>query len=96
MKVLLLCEKYKEGNERNLASAYFSIGICNGLIRKNMEAKKAFEDASLIYKDLIIKKLKILGQEIDDNVTSEKLIEPSIFDDDDVKGLKLCYKDMLL
>jgi hypothetical protein len=54
LKVIDLCSVYKEGNEKTQASAYFSLGLCNNLMKRSMEAKEAFEAASDIYRQLLI------------------------------------------
>ena len=94
MRVIELCKTYKEGNERSLASAFYCIGMANSLMARVTEAKEAYEKAQSIYRDLLITKLRQQGKDVSDDITYERLVEPSIFDNEDVKELKRLYKDM--
>lgn len=96
LKVIELCTEHKKDNERTMASAFQSIGQCNNLMKRNLEAKEAYEKASMVIRELLITKLRQLGKAIDeDTVTEKQLVEPSIFDDEAVKELKDVYQEML-
>lgn len=95
ISVIELCMRHKEGNEKTLASSYFSIGLCNNMLKRSMEAKEFFEKASLIYRELLIKKYNELGRVVDESATYESLIEPTAYDNEEVDELKANYRDMV-
>lgn len=77
-----ICEKFPEGNERIMSSAYFSLGSLHLDKSERLEAIKNFDMAITITSDILIKYLKGKGQSFEtENIETSKLIEPSIFDD---------------
>ena len=93
--VIKLCDQYPEGNLRIKSSAYFSRGSIFLDQNNRKEAKESFEEALNITKAVLIKELKAKGQNLEmDNVTVQKLIEPSIFDDESIQDLKATLTEM--
>jgi hypothetical protein len=93
--VITYCEKFKEGNERIMGSAYFAIGQIYLEQQKRGEALENFMKVEGILKECLFAKLREKGQtEVETNAPVSKLIQPSIFDDDKIKELKSSLFDV--
>lgn len=77
-----ICQKFTSGNERIMSSAYFSLGSLHLDKSDRVNAKLNFDHAIKITKDILVKYLKDKGQSFEtEDIETNKLIEPSIFDD---------------
>lgn len=83
-KVVDLCKKYPEKNERLLASALYNIGKSQLILQKNSEANESFKESMKALRANLFKLTK--KEDKDEEVT--ELIKPSIFDDDEIKVIK--------
>ena len=78
------------------ASAFFQIASAYSHIKKPNEAEYNYRQASQVFKAIIIFESKSVGKEIDANtITFEQLVQPSIFDNEDLKDLKEQLKEIL-
>ena len=94
-KAVDYCQQFILGNERLLASTYFTIGCCYQQIQNNAEAGTHFELAVDAFRACLIKKLNENNQPTDPTTSNEKLVQPSIFDIDEIKELKDFLKELL-
>lgn len=90
--VIKLCEEFTDKNERVLSSSHFSLGKLHEDSGDKESAMKHFKSAAEVLKLLLLSDMKAKGQHMevpsDGQISVEKLIEPSIFDDDRLKDLK--------
>jgi tetratricopeptide (TPR) repeat protein len=91
-----ICQKFVEGNERIMSSAYFSLGSLYLDKSDRITAKLNFDHAIRITQDILMKYLKEKGQCFETEVVEiKKLIEPSIFDDQTIQDLKATLVEMV-
>ena len=82
-KAVDLCREQRDGNERMLSSTLYTIGCCYQQVNDNAEAAKAFQESLDILRAFIKEQLKLASE-----MTDERLVQPSIFDTEEVKDLK--------
>lgn len=97
LEAIEICKEFIVGNERTLGSAYFQLGSLFLDCQQREQAQVYLKEAERVQKDYLVRTIKQKGQNFELNandITSEKLVEPSIYDDDDIKNLKLILKDI--
>lgn len=100
-KVIELCKEFPEGNERIQCSANFSIGVLLLEMNKREEANKHLLDAQRIQIDCLVTQLQDRGEKVTEEFKKKtqeeqvkQLQQPSIFDDDATKDMKLVLNDI--
>ena len=95
-EVIKLCTKFTEGNERVRASAHFTLGSLLLDQGRRADAKTQFDEALTIHSRYLLESLEKKGQTIPDDQKKDldKLVEPSIFDDETTKALKATLVDI--
>lgn len=79
-----------------MSSAYFSLGSLHLDKSDRVTAKLNFDHAIKITQDILVKYLKEKGQCFETEVVDiQKLIEPSIFDDQTIQDLKATLVEMV-
>jgi tetratricopeptide (TPR) repeat protein len=95
-KVVDLCaEDMHSENRRIMSSALYSIGYCHQQLNQNEEAKQSFLKAVEVMRTSLIIEINKTGKQMDNSVTNEVLIQPSIFDTDYIKDMKEVLADIL-
>jgi endonuclease III-like uncharacterized protein len=63
--------------------------------KKYTEAKFNFEEAVKVIRELLMRRLREIGKVFESTeVTVKTLVEPSVFDNDEIKNLKALLWDM--
>lgn len=98
-KVTELCATIGKGsfvNMKTLATAFFQIGSSYTQLKKQVEAGLNYKNALDMLKIVITSEYKQIVPTFDSKtVTNEWLIQPSIFDNDELRGLRGFYIDIL-
>jgi|LauGreDrversion4_2_1035121.scaffolds.fasta_scaffold475858_2 hypothetical protein len=85
-----LCKEFPLGNERSMASTLFTIGCCLQQVQKSAEAGDAFLKSVEPLRKAIANEMSHNNQSLEnfDSISNDKLVQPSIFDNDTIKELK--------
>ena len=98
-KVTELCATVGKGSRANMktsATAFFEVGSSYSQLKKSQDATKNYKLALEILKKLICLEYNQIGKNYDSNtVSNEIILQPSIFDNEELKDLKGFFAEIL-